>query len=115
MSGDVPLETIADVLDDQYSRTILAAASREPVAARELATVVDADPSTVYRRLDTLEGLDLMTSYVQLKTDGHHYSVYSTRLERVTVELTDGTYHVTVERATTDPADRLADLFEEIR
>jgi hypothetical protein len=34
----------------------------------------------------------------------------------VTVDLEDGEYQVTVERETpTDPADRLTNLFEEIR
>lgn len=115
MSGDATLDTIADVLDDRYARAILAAASREPMAAQELAATLDADPSTVYRRLDTLEERDLVSSYVQPRSDGHHYSVYRTRLRRVTVELEDGEYRVSVERTPTDPADRLASLFEEIR
>jgi predicted transcriptional regulator len=115
MSDELSLETIADVLDDEYARAILAAASREPVAAQELAIAIDADPSTVYRRLDTLEEFDLVSSHLQPQADGHHYSVYRTRLQRVTVELNNGRYQVTVERALTDPADRLTTLFEEIR
>jgi hypothetical protein len=33
----------------------------------------------------------------------------------VTVELRDGEFHVTVDRERDDPADRLTDLFEELR
>lgn len=115
MGGDVTLDTVAGILEDQYSREILAAASREPIAARELATTVSADPSTVYRRLDRLEEFDLVTSHIRPTTSGHHYSVYRTRLQRVTVELDAGEYHITIERVSRDPADRLTNLFEEIR
>jgi DNA-binding transcriptional ArsR family regulator len=110
------LGSVAELLADPYARAILAAASEEAVDATTLADRLDADPSTIYRRLESLEEQDLVTSRIQPRSDGHHYSVYRTRLRRVTVDLEDGEYRVAVERETpTDPADRLTDLFEEIR
>ncbi|MFC7138041.1 ArsR/SmtB family transcription factor [Halobaculum litoreum] len=110
------LASVAEVLADPYARAILAAASEERVDAATLAERLDADPSTVYRRLERLEAHGLVTSRVQPRSDGHHYQVYRTRLRRVTVDLEDGEYRVSVEREEpTDPADRLTDLFEEIR
>ncbi|WP_440991507.1 helix-turn-helix domain-containing protein [Haloarchaeobius baliensis] len=110
------LAPVAEVLADPYARSILAAASEERVDAATLAERLDADPSTIYRRLETLAAHDLVTSHLQPSSDGHHYRVYRTRLRRVTVDLEDGEYRVSVEREeATDPADRLTDLFEEIR
>ena len=116
MDDSDSLASVAELLADPYARAILAAASEEAVDAATLAERLDADPSTVYRRLVALEDHDLVRSRVQPRRDGHHYSVYRTRLRRVTVDLEDGEYRVTVERETpTDPADRLTNLFEEIR
>lgn len=115
MSDGDALTDVADVLDDSYCRAILSAASREAVSVKELSAQLDADPSTLYRRLDRLEALDLVASEMAYRRDGHHYRRYRTRLRRVTVELVDGEYRVDVERVSTDPADRLTDLFEELR
>jgi DNA-binding transcriptional ArsR family regulator len=110
------LASVAELLADPYARDILAAASEEAVDAAMLAERLDADPSTVYRRLEALEEHDLVRSRVRPRRDGHHHNVYRTRLRRVTVDIEDGEYRVDIEHETpTDPADRLTDLFEEIR
>lgn len=109
------LTSVTAVLDDEYARSILAATSREALGATELAERIDADVSTVYRRLDRLESLDLVTTSIDLRRDAHHAKRYRARLQRVTVELHDGEFHVAVERERDDPADRLTDLFEELR
>ena len=115
MSDDETLTDLTDVLDDQYCRRILSAASRGAVSATELVETIEADPSTVYRRLDRLEALDLVSAELTYRRDGHHYRRYRTRLRRVTVELVDGEFRIAVDRVSTDPADQLADLFEELR
>ena len=53
-----------------------------------------------------------MTEQQELDPEGHHYKRYAATVETVTVTFDDGTYHVTVTRSTTDPADRFTDLFE---
>lgn len=115
MSNDDTVTDIADVLDDPYCRRILSEASQEAVSVDELLDNIDADPSTLYRRLDRLEALDLVTPELMYRRDGHHYRRYRTTLRRVSVELVDGDYRIEVERVPTDPADRLTDLFEELR
>lgn len=115
MSDDEALSDLTDVLNDQYCRRILAEASRNAVSATELAAAIEADPSTLYRRLDRLEALDLVSAELTYRRDGHHYRRYRTRLRRVTVELADGEFRLAVDRVSTDPADRLTDLFEELR
>jgi DNA-binding transcriptional ArsR family regulator len=115
MSDGDSLSDLADVLDDPYCREILSEASRSAVSVNELSDAIEADPSTVYRRLDRLEALDLVSTELTYRRDGHHYRRYRTKLRRVSVELIDGEYRVDVDRVSTDPADRLTDLFEELR
>ena len=115
MSDGDTLTNLADVLDDEYCRQILSEASTGAVAVSDLFDEVEADPSTVYRRLDRLEELDLVESEMRYRRDGHHYRRFRTKLRRVSVELVDGDYRIDVERVSTDPADRLTDLFEELR
>lgn len=109
---DADVADVAGVLDDEYARAILAATSEEPLSAEQLAERIDASPPTVYRRLDRLREHDLVTAQRQLDPDGHHYEVFSARMERVTVALESGTYDVTIERREPDPADRFTELFE---
>jgi DNA-binding transcriptional ArsR family regulator len=105
------LSDIASVLDDRYAREILAEASRRAVSATELNSRLDADISTIYRRLERLEALGLVSSRIEVSDDGHHYRQYRTRLRRITVDLVDGEFEVRIERVSNDLTDRLTDFF----
>ncbi|MDZ7731401.1 MAG: helix-turn-helix domain-containing protein [Natrialbaceae archaeon] len=78
-------EEVFDLLADEYSRAILAHAYRDPMSAQEIAEVCDAHHSTIYRRIETLEGLGLLTDSIRVDPDGHHSTEYRTRLEGVSV------------------------------
>jgi DNA-binding transcriptional ArsR family regulator len=80
---------LLDLLSDQYTARILEALSVEPRPARELASICDMSRPTVYRRLDRLQEHGLVSTDEDLDPDGHHRKVFTTCLERVTVELTD--------------------------
>ncbi|MFB6075046.1 MAG: ArsR/SmtB family transcription factor [Haloarculaceae archaeon] len=114
-TAEADLATIADLLDDEYARAILAATSREAMSAEELSDACEASPPTVYRRLERLREADLVTARRELDPDGHHYEVFRARLSRVTVDLADGEYRVQVERREQDAADRFTELFEGLR
>lgn len=113
--SDVSVADVADVLEDEYAREILAATSEEPLSADDLAEHIDASPPTVYRRLDRLREHDLVAAQQQLDPAGHHYEVFSARMAKVTVALRNGTYEVSIERREPDPADRFTELFEELQ
>jgi DNA-binding MarR family transcriptional regulator len=109
------LAALAGVLDDRYCRRILSEASRGAVSVGELADVIGADPSTLYRRIDRLEQLELVSGELVYRRDGHHYRRYRTTLRRVSVELVDGAYRVEVDALATDPTDRSREPFWEPR
>jgi predicted transcriptional regulator len=106
--------TPADVfalLDDEYARAILGATNSTPMSARQLATQLDASRSTIYRRIDQLEALDLLAESTDIDADGHHRSVYEARLSRITVELDEDDFAVDIDRED-HPADRFTDMWE---
>lgn len=108
-------ETVGELLEDEYARSILAETSTEPLSAAELIERCDASSPTVYRRLERLEEFDMIESEQALDPDGHHYQRFSARLERVTIELTDGSYQVSVDRTEEDAVERFTKFYEGLR
>lgn len=105
---------IVELLEDEYARGILVAASDEPMSASELSDACDASPPTIYRRLDALESAGLVEQQTLPDSEGHHYTIYRATLESVTITVDgDGlTADVTTEESV---ADRFTRLYEELR
>jgi predicted ArsR family transcriptional regulator len=103
---------VISLLDDEYARAILIAASEEALSASALAERCDASEPTIYRRIEQLQDEDLVVEQQQLDPDGHHFKTYRTRVERVTVEIEDGDCTIDVSRREVDAADRFTRLFE---
>ncbi|GAA0673122.1 helix-turn-helix domain-containing protein [Natronoarchaeum mannanilyticum] len=113
MTDDEDAELLS-LLDDEYARAILIETSKEPMSADALTERCDASPPTVYRRIDRLDEHDLVEAEQELDPDGHHYKTYRARLERVSVELSDGEMEVRVDRTDENAADRFTRLYEEL-
>lgn len=105
---------IFEALADDVSAAILTSASEEERSADELAEIVDASSSTVYRRLETLVDRGLLTEGLQLDRHGNHYHVYRTTIKRIEVELENETVETNVERRE-DAVDRFVRVWEGIR
>lgn len=105
-------DAVLAVLDDEYARTILAHLTTRPMSVEELCDACEMSDATAYRRLNQLREIDMVTEQQALDPDGHHYKRYAATVQDVTVTFADGTYDVTVTRASTDPAERFTDLFE---
>lgn len=88
---------IVDVLGDDYSRTILTSAREEARSIDDLSEACDADPSTIYRRVEQLEEAGLLQEQQELDPDGHHYKVYVTTLREVHVLVEEHGLDVEVE------------------
>ena len=115
MSEDCPPSELFALLDDEYARAILTATSKQPMSAKALSEDCDASLPTVYRRADRLVECGLLTERTELVADGHHYSVYETRLKRFTVELDDGDLRLEMEtEPPADIADRFTELWEDL-
>ncbi|OTF01932.1 helix-turn-helix domain-containing protein [Halorubrum sp. SD683] len=108
------LAAIASLLEDEYARAILRHTSEQPLSASDLMDRCDASKATTYRRIDRLREHELIESYQEYDPAGHHYEVYAATLDELTVGLDDGEFAVSVDR-TDDPADRMTDLFNELK
>lgn len=111
MSGDDGLGAVVELLDDETARTIQEETSVEPLSARELAERCDTSRQTVYRRLEQLEASELVEDRTRVREDGHHDTVYTATLERLSITLREGELRFDVERTSASPADRLTDLW----
>lgn len=93
---------------------ILAHTTEEERSADDLAALVDASPSTVYRRIETLVEANLLIERLQLDRQGNHYHVYRAAVKRVEARLEDEEIEIHVERRE-DGVDRFVRLWEDMR
>lgn len=108
------VEEIFSILEDEYSRKILKATSIEPMSAKELGEKYNMSASTVSRRLNKLSQQGLIKENTKLDPDGHHYSVYKTNLEKISIELREGSFKIKVE-IEEDAVDRFTTMWQEMR
>ncbi|WP_135534984.1 helix-turn-helix domain-containing protein [Halostella pelagica] len=113
MQHDEETEVLS-LLDDECARTILIATSEEPMSADALTEACNASAPTIYRRIDRLDEHDLLEEQQEMDPDGHHYKTYAARLERVAVDIEDGTMDIDVHRRGEDAADRFTRLYERL-
>lgn len=103
---DEEVRSIASLLADECTQTILTETVTEPMSADELSEACDVSPQTVYRRLEELTDQDLIEEDLQPDAEGNHHKVYTATLVRVVVELTPDGFELQVSRR-----DRMADRF----
>jgi DNA-binding transcriptional ArsR family regulator len=122
VSEDCDTTEILELLEDECARTILIETSAEPMSATTLSERCDVSPSTVYRRLDSLQACGLVEERLRPRPDGNHHSVYAARLERFALEFEDGELRTETSmreepvdpEAETDPADRFTRMWEDL-
>ena len=112
--GEAEPEEVFELMADEYAREILALTSQQAMSARDLVEKCDASERTIYRRLDQLQSLGVVTDAMQLDPAGHHRTVYEAVLETVRVDLNDGQYDVRIQLKE-DTADRFARMWRDIR
>lgn len=112
VSEDPDLATIASLIDNEHARTVLTAASDEPMSATELTACTEATLPTMYRILDRLQDADLVEEGTRIRPDGHHDTVYVATLDAIEFSLEDGSLELSVSRRRGDPAAELASLWE---
>lgn len=111
MTESPDLETVVGLMDDDYARAILRETSVEALSAGELADRCDASRQTVYRRLDSLQEAGLVTEQTRPREDGHHDAVYAATLDRLSIELREGTFEFELEQSESNAADELTRLW----
>ncbi|MGB9930877.1 ArsR/SmtB family transcription factor [Haloarcula amylolytica] len=113
MAEEQSIEEILDTIGDKHARRVLAAISREPQSAKELAEECDLSLPTVYRRIELLEEYDLVTDRTLVAEDGNHYKVYESNFESTVISLEDEEYKVRIYREENLP-DRFSQLWDEL-
>lgn len=99
MSEEEPsAEALLDALGDDEARRILATINPEPLSAKELGEELGLSLPTVYRRLDTLEELDLVTARTLVAENGNHYKVFECNFESTVVVLEGEEFEIDVSR-----------------
>jgi len=107
------IEEILDTIGDQHARRVLAAISREPQSAKELAEECDMSLPTIYRRIEMLTEYELVKDRTLVADDGNHYKVYESNFESTVISLEDEEYKVRIYREENLP-DRFSQLWDEL-
>lgn len=84
------------------------------MSAKALREACDASTSTIYRRLDELEELDLLTASSKLDPDGNHHTVYETATDGLEIQFTNGAIDVQ-SKEREDAVDTFARTWDNLR
>lgn len=103
---DEEIRSIASLLADECTQTILSETVTEPMSADELSQICEASPQTVYRRLDDLLEYDLVEEELQPDSEGHHYKIYTATLDSADFTLGPDGFELSISHR-----DRMADRF----
>lgn len=114
MREDRPETEILAVLDDDYARSMLEATCRQRLSAKAISEECDMSVSTVSRRVNQLLDQNLLFERTHIDPDGHHFSEYEARLDRVDVRLLESGFDVRIELRE-DAADRFTRIWDEMR
>ena len=107
------IEDVLNTIGDEHARTVLAAISRQPRPAKELAEECELSLPTIYRRLELLQEHDLVRESTAVAEDGNHYSVYECNFDSTVIRLEDDEYQVRIYRTENVP-DRFSKLWDEL-
>jgi predicted transcriptional regulator len=113
VSKDWDPNSLFEVFGDELVRQILVVADKRPVSAETIAEHANASLPTVYRRLNTLEELDLLRQQTRIDSDGNQYQEYETTLQRVSFEIEDRGFDVDV-RVRRDISDQFEAFWDEL-
>jgi DNA-binding HxlR family transcriptional regulator len=82
------------LLTDEFVRDILDVLGDGPKRGRDLAAACDASRSTIYRRINRLEDVGLVTAETTVDPDGHHCKEFRLVRDQLTVSVEDGSITV---------------------
>ncbi|WP_435101618.1 helix-turn-helix domain-containing protein [Halarchaeum sp. P4] len=117
-ASDVPREAtlteVLDALDDADCRAMLEALE-DPKTASDLCEECDVPSSTAYRKLDQLSDAGLVTERVTLRDGYRQVTTYARAFDAVRVVADEDGFSVDVEARERTPADRLGEMWSQVR
>lgn len=90
-------EDIISVLADKYGREILSLLTTNELSAQQMSTRLDIPVSTTYRKIKSLEDLNLIKKTKVIRThEGLNESYYKSLISEIDIKFKDGkiSYHV---------------------
>lgn len=111
---DDEFETVMALLDDTCAVSVLEATRQEALSPAELEARCDASLSTICRRIDRLEAMDLLDGQTRLRDDGNHDTVYRATLDSISITLAEDGFSIAIDRREEDAADRLHQLWGDL-
>ncbi|GAB3674166.1 ArsR/SmtB family transcription factor [Halopiger thermotolerans] len=110
---DLDPQEVIDAIDNESSRRILAAASREPMTASELEEELDVSLTTVYRRTDDLVEASFLEQETEISPSGDNYDTFETAIRRIEFTVEPGEFRVDV-HFRNDTVDRFGQLWRSL-
>jgi predicted transcriptional regulator len=90
-------EDILSVLADKYGREIISLLTTNELSAQQMSTRLDIPVSTTYRKIKSLEDLNLIKKTKVIRThEGLNESYYKSLVSEIDIKFKDGkiSYHV---------------------
>lgn len=87
--GSVDADAMLAALEDEDCRRLMRATSETSLTGPELAEQSGIPISTVYRKLERLSELDILSESMRICANGDHATEYRLRIEQITVSITN--------------------------
>lgn len=118
MSSSTPdedrgVDDVLHVINYENARQILALTRRNPMSAEELAKQCEASMTTIYRRINELLDCELLEERIRIDSDGNHYRVFETDVERISLLIEPERFRIEV-RFTRDIVDKFGEFWQDL-
>ena len=86
---DIAVDEVLSLLADDYAQSILDTLADGEQTATAIADRCEASTVTIYRRLNRLETVGLVTTTTQIAADGNHRTTYHARPASVAISISE--------------------------
>lgn len=109
------VEPLLDVIADETAMAIFSRVHDRPRSAKRLEELCDASLKTIYRRVEALEEVGLVSAVTRIDEDGNHYTAYTTAVEEVEITVEPSEADVDVDVQTGDDVEQFVGVWKELR
>jgi DNA-binding transcriptional ArsR family regulator len=107
-------DDIASVLADKYAREIISILTGEELSAQQIVARLDIPTSTTYRKLKSLEELNLIKKTKVIRTlEGLNESYYKSLVSEINIKFKDGKISYAITRIHMD--DKIVRLWQKFK
>ncbi|MFB6069440.1 MAG: helix-turn-helix domain-containing protein [Halanaeroarchaeum sp.] len=111
---DSQAQRMLNVIADETAMRIVNRTHEQAQSAKDLAEVCDASLKTIYRRLETLRDVGLVSAAPVRERDDRYHTEYTTDVEKIEVTVEPDHPDVTVVLDEDDRVERFVDVWSEL-